>query len=155
MSLFCFFVFNMVEDKEINILKQEIKTLATQYDRDVNFFVDWSEPILSCIDINALVVNVLDSPKSNNCDFLLLPDDWYINGLTNSMDFKERMKFLQEIAQLMITKKCCVDVYLGQSGLLPEEYIHFTIKVNELIDFLQNTIGVGGIVDGMHIRLIL
>ena len=153
MSLFCICVGGKVGDIDVHCLKQQIKSLARHYNCEVEFSVNWAEPILSCFDMDAFTINVLDNLMSNNCDFLLLPDDWYINGLTNSMKFKDRMLLLRDISQTIINVNNTVNIYLGQSGTLPEEFTHFSIKVEELINFLSNTIGNDGVFDGIHIEV--
>jgi len=156
MSLFCLCVVeNIRENSEVIFYTQQIKTIAKHYKRGIKFVVDWYEPIISCIQKDSLVINILDCSECDNCELFLLPDGWYSNGQTNKLAFRERMKFLQDICNIFIDGKYSVDLYLGQSGIRPEEFVDVTINSKDLTDYLTKTIGVNGIEDGVHISIIL
>lgn len=156
MSLFCICVVeNIKKDSEITLYTQQLETLAKQHKRGIKFFVDWPEPLLSRIQKDSLVMNMNDSPESDNCELFLLPDGWYHNGRTNKLAFRERMKFLEDVSSIFIDRKYSVELYLGLSGTDPEDFFDVSLKNNDLADYLAKTIGVEGIdFDGVHIRII-
>lgn len=155
MSLICL---SVVEDirkhSEIVFYTQQIETLAKQHERGIKFFVDWSEPLISHIQKDSFVINILDCPESDNCELFLLPDGWYSNGRTDNLAFRERMKFLQDISSVFIDRKYNVELYLGQSGTHPEDFFNVTLKNNDLVDYLAKTVGVDGVDSGVHISVI-
>lgn len=155
MSSFCLCVCeNITNECEKKIFVQEIKMIAQYYKRGIKFSLDWPEPIISCVQKDSLVVNILDSPESNNCELFLLPDGWYSNGKTDKIAFRERMRFLRDVSNVFIEKNYIVSIYLGQSGTLPEEFSNCVLKINNFIDFLMNTVGFNGVDDGIHINII-
>ena len=154
MSLFCLCVIENVKDNEKNFFVQQIEMLAKYHKRGVKFLVNWNEPIISNIKKDSLIINVLDCPKSDNCELFLLPDGWYSNGQTEKLSFKERIKLLQDITNVFINRKYRVDFYFGQSGTQPEDFLNIALETDDLADYLTKTIGINGVDDGLHIRII-
>ena len=155
MSLFCLCVVENIRTKnEIVFYTQQIEIRAKHYKRGIKFFVDWSEPLMSHIQKDALVINILDCPEADNCELFLLPDGWYSNGQTNTLTLRERMKFLQNISKVFINGEYKVDLYLGQSGTDQEDFFDVTLKSNDLVDYLTKTVGINGVDDGLHINVI-
>lgn len=155
MSSFCICVVEDIKrDNELVFYMQQLEILAQNHKRGIKFFIDWPEPIISRIQENSLIINILDCPESNNCELFLQPDGWYSNGRTDKLAFRERMHFLQDIAKFFIYRKHSVDLYIGQSGADPEDFFDITLKSNDLADFLTKTVGVVGVDDGVHIGVI-
>ena len=157
MSLFCLcIVGNIKKESELLIYTKKVEQLAKHHSFGVKFSVDWTEPILSVLNVNSnsLVINVLDCPESDNCELFLLPDGWYVNGKTNKKSFRNRMKFLQDITNIFADNSHSVCFYLGQSGTHIEEFYDITIRSNTLVDYLIETIGTNGIDDGVCINII-
>lgn len=155
MSLICLCVVETIKMKlETEFYTQYLDMLAKQHKRGIKFCVDWSEPLLSSIQKDSFVVNVVDNPQADNCEMFLLPDGWYSNGNTNKVEFRERMKFLQELSGFFISRKHNVELYLGQSGTNLEDFFDVTLKINDLVDYLLKTVGVDGADDGVHISVV-
>lgn len=155
MSLICLCVVkNVRKQSEIDLCTQQIEMIAKHHKRGIKYFVDWSEPFISSIQRDSLVINIVDSPESNNCELFLLPDGWFCNGQTDRLSFRERMKFLQDISNVFINRKYRVDLYLGQSGTCPEEVTSVRLCNHDLVDYLTKTIGIEGADNGMHICLV-
>ena len=155
MSLFCFCVVDdYIEESKVQFYAIQIEKIAKKNNIGIKFHVDWIEPILSHIKKDALFINLVDSPGSDNCELLFLPDGWYFNAQTNEKTFKERMRFLQEISDILIKDKHCVNLYLGQSGTLLEEFIFVELKKNELVDYLTKNIGLYGVDEALHITIV-
>lgn len=155
MSLICLYIVGDIRNNSEKVFFiQQIKALAKYNNRGIKFFVDWSEPLISRIQRDSLVINILDSPESDNCELFLLPNGWYSNGHTNKLAFDERMKFLQEISNIFIDKRYAIELYLAQSGTHPDDFFDVTLQNHELIDYLTKTVGVDGVDDGFHINII-
>lgn len=156
MSLICLCVVeNIRKNSEIVFYKQQLETVAKHHKRGVKFSVDWSEPIISHIQKDSFIINITDCPESDNCELFLLPDGWYVNGYTNKLPFRERMKFLQDISNIFNSNNYNADLYLGLSGTEPEDFLSITLKNNNLVDYLSDTVGVNGIdFDGVRIKVV-
>ena len=154
MSLFCLCVVEDIKERnKILFYTQQLMALAKRYKRGIKFFVDWSEPIVSRIKKDSLVINVLDCPESDNCEMFLLPNGWYSNGETNELTFRERIKFLQDISNVFIKSQYSIDIYLGNSGTHANEFFNITLKSCNLIDYLTKTVGLNGVNNGIHISV--
>lgn len=154
MSLICLCIADIKEKEEIVFYSQSLTKLADYYKRGIEFSVDWSEPIVDYVKDNYFIINLLDYPNSNNCEMLLLPDGWYHNGYTNDLVFKERMRFLQDIANMLIEGNYRVEFYIGCSGMKTEEFLDVEVKCQHLIDYLEETVGSEGAEEGIHIIVV-
>ena len=154
MSLICLCVVKDVRcEKEKNFYIKQIEELAKQNKRGVKFYIDWFEPLLSYINKDSFVINILDSPKSDNCELLLLPDNWSINGISDKLSFRERICFLQDIAKVFVNRNHSVELYLSESGTCIEDFLNITLKINNLVNYLSESVGIYGIDDGLHISI--
>ena len=154
MSLFCLCVVEGIIEKNKTVFyAQQIETLAKYYKCGITFTINWTEPLALHIEKDALIINILDSPETDNCELFLLPDGWYCNGETNQLSFKERMRFLQDICNVFINENYCIDLYFGQSGTEPREFFNVTLKNNELVEYLTKTVGTYGVDDGILISV--
>ena len=156
MSLICLCVVEDIrKNSDVAVYTQQLETLASCHKRGIKFFVDWFEPLISYVQEDAFIINILDYPNSDNCELLLQPDGWYCNGQADKLPFRERMKFLQDVCSIFINRKHSVELYLGQSGIYPEDFERVTLKINDLVGYLAKTIGVNGVNDGVHISVVL
>ena len=102
MSVLCVcIVENILSNSDRLNLMQQLELLAKRHNRGIKFFIDWDEPFISHIQENDFIINILDSPTSNNCECFLLPDGWCYNGNAEKVPFKERAKFLEEICSII------------------------------------------------------
>lgn len=155
MSLICLCIVEDIRNNnDILFYTRQLETIAKNHNRGIKFFVDWSEPVISFIQKDSFIINILDCPTSNNCELFLLPDGWYSNGQADEVAFRERMTFLQEVTSVFISRGHGVELYLGQSGTHPEDFFDVTLNNNDLSGYLAKTIGVDGIDDGVHISII-
>lgn len=154
MSLMCLCIIeNILDHNDRLYFIQQLEVLAKHHNRGIKFFIDWDEPFISHIQEDAFIINVLDSPESNNCERFLLPDGWSFNGISEKVSFRERTKFLQEICSIINSRKYSVELYLGESGTCPEDFIDITLKNNKLVEYLTNTIGMNGVDNVVHISV--
>lgn len=154
MSLFCFCVVENIKKIEMVSYSQQLKALAKQHNRGIKFQIDWAEPILSSVKKDAFVINITDSPESDNCELFLMPDGWYCNGKTNELSFSERMKFLQDISSVFIDRGYGIEIYFGLSGMQPYEFLNVKLRNKDLVYYLAKTVGVNGAEEGAHISII-
>lgn len=150
MSSFCLCVTN-IQEKMKMFYEQRLCNIAQHHKRGIVFSIDWFEPTVSLRGKNSFFANLLDSPVSDNCEMLLLPDGWYYNGSTNVLGFRRRMEFLQDIANELVAENGFVEFYIGCSGTELQEYRSILIKNENLIDCLEMLFGVSGIDEGIHI----
>ena len=155
MSLICLcIVKGLGKSGETDFYREPLKNLAKHYDRGIKFSVDWPEPLVLRLPQDALIINVSDRPESDNCERLLLPDNWYLNGQTNEVPFCERIKVLQEISAVFTDRQYRAEWYLGTSGTEPEDFSDTTVKNCDLTDHFVKTVGVHGADSGIHIIVI-
>lgn len=155
MSLFCVFVANGIAKRnEIEVCVQQIHALAQKYKRGIKWTIDWNEPTLTHIPTDALLVNILDCSNADNCELLLLPDGWYSNGQTNHQAFKERMRFLQDVSEVLCKWAGKTHLYLGESGSCKEEFVNVSVRCDCIAEYLANSVGITGVDGGIHIDLL-
>lgn len=155
MSSFCILYVSKLDNAKKEFYINQIQVLAKEYKRGVKFYINWCEPGLPIYENDMLIVNVLDSQTSDNCEMFLLPDGWYSNGVSAKSLFRDRVKFLEDTLFLFICNGDPVELYIGQSGIQPEEFLTITLRWNEVADYLTKTIGINGTDDGMHITVTL
>ena len=69
MSLICLCVVkNIKENCEVAFYTQQLETLAIRHKRGIKFFIDWPEPLISRIQKDSFVINILDCSGSDNCE---------------------------------------------------------------------------------------
>lgn len=151
MSSICLFAAKGITAEKKKKYIHDIQKLVIDYKRGVKFFIAWSESMVLDIQKDSFIVNIVDSPKSDNCEMFLLPDGWFCNGKTAQLPFKSRMRLLEKIALLFEENVDDVELYIGQSGSQPEELLNVVIKGHELADYLSKTIGIYGADEGLHI----
>ena len=145
MSHICLCVISGITNEvEMKYIKRIIQSLADSSDYGLKFSIDWIEPVVCKLDKNKLLISVQDSKTVDGCEMFLLPDDNIFYGYTNSKCFRERMVFLHQLSDIFLTIGYYVELYLGLSGTLPEEYEEFTVNRNNLIDLLSETVGIDG-----------
>jgi len=154
MSSLCLCIINGIEIAEKNVFVPKVELLAQNYKCNVDFCINWCEPILSDVKQDSFIVNIIDSSISKNCELFLLPDNWWFNGQTNKVGFRERIKLLEDIAGLFDLKKHSINIYLAESGTALDEFVNVSLKRDEISDYLTQTIGAHGIIEGIHINII-
>lgn len=154
MSLLCLYFIENISEKDKKLCVQQIENNSKSYNCGVKFCIDWQEPFISnIVKENTFIVNIIDSPTKDNCDFFLIPDAWFINGKTNDIAFNKRMFFLEEIARVFLNINCSVDLYIGQSGTELEDFTYVLLNNKNLVDYLSKSIGIYGAEDALHIHI--
>ena len=154
MSTICICVVNTRDDDTKFRVVESLQSIANASGRGVSFSIDWEEPLLSFLDETCCIAAFYDNPDLRNCEMLLLPDNWTINGFTNVLPFKIRARFLNDVASVLLKFNNYVDFYIGLSGTLPDEFINITVKREDLVNYLFETIGITGPDGGQHIRVV-
>ncbi len=133
---------------------QRLEKIACRYERSMSNHIDWEEPILLNMKDDDFVININDSSESPNCEMLLLPDGWYVNGRTNNIPFRNRVRFLEELAEAIIETDHAVSFYLGLSGTVFDEFENCEVEQSKLGEFLTQLVGKTGVDTGFHIRIV-
>ena len=150
MSLICIGVASLPTTSLFSVSLEKIAQISKEFNRGIFFELDWTEPIFEKIPSDTLKFYVTDSVTSANCEMLFLPDNWFYNGRTNSQSFDERMAFLTEISKVFTANGVALELYIGTSGSLHDEYESVSATPASLIPILQNTIGVNGTDTAVH-----
>ena len=74
MSSICLFAAKGITAEKKKKYIHDIQKLVIDYKRGVKFFIAWSESMVLDIQKDSFIVNIVDSPKSDNCEMFLLPD---------------------------------------------------------------------------------
>ena len=154
MSLLCFCVIENYKRSNDPLLDKEVRSISERYNRGIKFGVDWAEPIASSIENHSLIISINDTPESDNCELFLLPDGWHFNLQTNAIPFRERMTFLKDLASVLVSRGYHIHLYIAESGTDLNDYINVSLRYEELIDYLSQTIGKDGVRDGIHVDII-
>ena len=91
------------------------------------------EPQLK-IDCDSIVISFADDFLYDNCERFLLLDTFCYNGKNNSIPFAKRMKLLQESVCFLASFSCKLELFLGLSGTLYEEYQHVSCTLDDFYD---------------------
>lgn len=141
MSLICLCVTDINDQEEVLIYQDRLLGITKRHSRGVTFSIDWCEPIVETLKEGTMIINLVDSMDSDNCEMLLLPDGWYYGAHTNKFSFKQRMKFLYDVADVLLMDGHKAEFYIGLSGTNPDEFVEKTVRQDNFIDVLALTIG--------------
>lgn len=151
MSSLCLFVADLVEVNDIKSLKKALCDISKKFERRIDFSIMWEEPMFFEFNVNdKLFFSISDSPDCDNCEMLFLPDGWVYNGKSNSINFKNRMSYLQCITDCVMESCQKLDIYIGQSGTEVNEFSNILVKRCFLSQILTETIGINGTESGFH-----
>lgn len=140
MSLICLGITCPNTPDEFEKLKQQLSLVAVKYRRGITFKIDWHEPLVDALVDYGMIFSLSDSPESDNCEMLLLPDGCYFNEQTDNISLQKRMLFLQELSKVIIATGHSVEYYIGLSGTLTAEYDTFMVQNRDLPLFLEKVI---------------
>jgi len=152
MSLICLCATDMLNQFEFLFYKQRLTQIAESYEYGIAFSVKWDEPLVRLLS-DSYVFSLSDSMKKDNCERLLLPDGWYFGDYTNITPFRNRMRFLKDIADMLIFYNHKAEFYIGLSGSYPSEFSNSVVKLQNLLDYLTATVGCSGAEKGFHISV--
>ena len=153
MSSICLCAISTNDNQKVGFYKNKIMEISKKHQRGTILDIDWNEPIIEFLKKTHMVVSLTDSEMSTNCERLILPDGWYFNGVRSTPCFKERMLYLFDIAETLLSCEEIVEFYIATSGELPGDYQHETVKLSDLTDFLCSTIGKNGADFGLCITV--
>ena len=117
------------------VLKRRIDDLMESFGLGVFYEQPVLEPFMSafCKEYS-MICSLADNNKYDNCERFLLPDNCFYNGNTNSIPFMVRMSQLECLLRMILKVSKQVDVFIGNSGTLFDEYEHYQIGINEFAD---------------------
>lgn len=151
MSMICVGVMTCRNTAEHTTIKLRLLRIAQSYNSVINFDINWSEPIMASLPISSCAFSVEDGNGSGNCEMLLLPEGWFVNGKTNNSSTIERMEFIQRIAENVIAEGIPIEFYIGTSGDLPEDYYSQSVDRHQLANFLASHIEKINSMESLHI----
>lgn len=137
MSTICIGIVSGIVPEDINHAKNAVSTIARSQHYSVFYDLEYMEPFLDCYPSTALIFSFADTPKFDNCEMLLLPDNCYFNGKTNAILFKDRMQLLYRTAKYFLDRLYSIEFYVGSSGVLYEEFTHHTVSIDNLVELLN------------------
>lgn len=154
MSNFCFCVIDkIIECKEKKHIFKKIENLAQKYDCAISDYIDWPEPAISAINRESYIISLNDSQKEN-CELFLLPDGWYSNNKTNTQSFIQRVKFFENVSEMIMKDGYTISFYIAQSGTNIDEFKNYVISQSDIARFLVESIGKHGVDTGFHIQIV-
>ena len=77
------------------------------------------------------IISVSDTPKTENCEMLLLPDKCTYNGKNNPIPFFERMNILKRAIEKLQNYTTGVEVFIGECASCPEEFTKMKCSLQE------------------------
>lgn len=147
MSKICLaLITNKSPEEEIRV---RIKEIVNHAGYEVFFYDRMEEPIIDEY-LNSFIISFADSKKHDNCEMLLLPDGWYHNGITSSTPFISRVRIIESAIKELILQGCHVDLFIGDSGTLYEEFSHYKCNINEFSHMISTKFANGIDID-LHI----
>ena len=78
--------------------------------------------------------SIADTNKFDNCEFLITP--WWFDGHSIEQ-FVLNFKKIEGLLNLCLMYSETVDLWIGESGDLCEDFIHGTVKLHNLIANIQ------------------
>lgn len=132
MSKLCIAVFN--DFSGVTKLKKQISHLLASQNLGVFFELSNDEPALSRFQSDDVVFcSLSDNFKVDNCEMLLLPDNCFSNGEQNTVPFQKRMKQIESVIKIILDSLQSVELFIGDSGVLWDEYTHYDIIVDDFL----------------------
>ena len=136
MSMICIGVVEMPDRRSYPDLESRISEIIQNHGFSARWAIDWKEPIVETFSNHPVIFSMVDGDEHDNCEMLLLPDHWVVNGKTNTVPARKRMQLFDDIAKYAISQYSKIDFYIGESGTLPDEYEQIQIDCLQLSAFL-------------------
>ena len=121
----------------MRIYQHRLENIAREHGRGVTFSVNWPEPIVEYLKGRYMLINLLDEEGCDNCQKLLAPEEGGYGAYTNNIALKQRMKFLQDIADALLDGKHKAEFYIGLSGTNPDDFLEVVVNQKDLIEYLK------------------
>lgn len=137
MSTVCIGVATKLQPDNVAKCYQDLKAIADKHACGVFFEIEYQEPFLEHFREASIVFSLSDSFVYDNCEMLMLPDGCFINGRSNPISFKTRMKIILDMAVYLKSYSCCLDFFLGHSGEPIEAYITYMVHQHNMLDVLE------------------
>lgn len=151
MSMICIGVVWPVAKINLPQFTTQLIQMAHSYSRSVSFNLNWDEPIFSSFSDEVIAFSVEDGIQMGNCEFLLMPDGFYLNNITDSAPFRDRINILQDIASLVVKQNCQIEFFIGDSGSLRSEYKDYYVQVDTMLTLFEQTFTEDHYGEAMHV----
>lgn len=94
--------------------------------------IGYIEPFFVDFDLSKyFVISVSDNKSYDSCEMLLVPDNCYINGKKSNNSFDNKMNNLKNILAAFFAFTSEVHLFIGDSGVLFDEFMHIRITLDE------------------------
>ena len=153
MSLICIGMVDHIQECVALSVQKQQKEIANKNGIGVFFSIDWEEPIVSHFDHNYLF-SLTDSKWIDNCERLLLPDEWEYNYWKNDIPFRIRAEYIHQMIEPLTALNYKVNLFLGTSGDEIEDYISITVSEPDLGQVLTDTWGKSGESSSYHYLIV-
>ena len=153
MSLICIGMVDSILECDALSIQERQNEIASKNGIGVFFSINWEEPIVSHFDHNYLF-SLTDSKLIDNCERLLLPDEWEYNYSRNDIPFRIRAEFIRQMIEPLTALNYKVNLFLGTSGDEIEDYISITVSETDFGQILANTWGRNGESNSYHYLIV-
>ena len=126
MSKICILVF-----KENEHLISKLKKAAENSNLGI-FFYDRIKEAFDDEHKGFVKASLSDNKVYDNCEMLLLPDDWYFNGRKNPKPFMSRMMIIRDLVSIIQSSNQNVELYVGESGVEENDFLEIECDANNL-----------------------
>ena len=131
MSRICLAFVKNIESYTWDTVYHDIKEVATQYQRGCVLDPPWLNPVTQRPQ-NCHVISFSDSPNTENCEWLLLPDGWVLNDDIQKSRLYERMNFLRDVVRILVMHGAYVELCIGDSTYCYAECMRVCCTANEI-----------------------
>ena len=130
----CLFVIRNVQS--VDRLKQDLLRFSRENNYTINFspvsnLISEKSIILSD---SALVFEPLDSDDPNSFSLLLGYDNISINGRLPDRPLKQRLKFIQELAELCTKSACNAEIFISDGNAFLPDFQKLSISPKDIAD---------------------
>lgn len=153
MSLICLGIVKLSLLDHGKRIQDELKKVAAMHNRGICFKIDWYEPLVDTLENIHSIFSLTDSPESDNCEMLFLPDGCYCNEVSNNSSIFERMQYLQNLATIVLSNGHSIEYYIGNSGTLIDEYETISVQCTELSQCLVRKLNITDVPYAIHLKV--
>jgi hypothetical protein len=127
---------NIIVEDNINVNEFRKSLLEYSQNQGIGLFFEnrFIEAFEAEIKYAHLCFSISDSERFDNCEFLVAP--WWFQGHSIEQ-FVLNFKKIEGLLSLCLIYSKTVDLWMGESGDLNENFKHSTIKLQNLITNIQ------------------
>lgn len=107
----------------VKIDRNDLKMLVQQEVNQIDCGVFFGIECIECFeqfseqyDNSSFICSFSDDYRFDNCEMLLLPDNWWLDDKTNIVPFYTRMELLKQVIEKICKVADKVELYVGDAG---------------------------------------